>query len=128
MSVDQLAKATVSVSHRLTLLTGEVKALREANEALSKRRRAKRTRLQDSGPLTGEEASKLLAEKGVAEEDGRDEVVEGGSSKRRKMGARLCGICRKTGHNARTCSEAEDMDDLSDSVVLDSIECSWGEL
>jgi hypothetical protein len=59
-SVDQLAKATVSINHRLTLLTGEIKALREANAALSKRRRAKRTRLQDSGPLTGEKASQLL--------------------------------------------------------------------
>jgi hypothetical protein len=33
----------VAVSHQLTLLTSEVKALREANNALSKRQRAKRT-------------------------------------------------------------------------------------
>jgi hypothetical protein len=125
-SIDQLAKATVGISHQLTLLTGEVKALREANEALSKRRRAKRTRLQDSGPLTGEKASQLLVEKGVVEEEGHDKGVEEGSSKRRKTGARLCGICRKAGHNARTCVEAEDIDGLSDSDVLDSIECFLG--
>jgi hypothetical protein len=122
-SVNQLAKATVSINHRLTLLTGEIKALREANKALSKRRRAKRTRLQDSGPLTGEEASQLLVEKGVMKGEGRDKGVEGGPSKQHKMGARLCGICRKSGHSARTCPEAEVIDEASNSDVLDSIEC-----
>jgi hypothetical protein len=114
-SVDQLAKAVVANSHQLTLLTGEVKALREANKALSKRRQAKRTRLQDSGPLTSKEASQLLAEKGVIEQEGRDEGAGEGSSKRRKTSARHCGICRKAGHNARTCSEAVDVDTSSDS-------------
>jgi hypothetical protein len=117
-SVDQLAKATVAVSHQLTLLTSEVKALRDANEALSKRRRAKRTRLQDSGPLTGEEASQLLVEKGVVEQEGRDEGAGEGSSKRHKMGARLCGICRKPGHNVRTCPEAIDVHSSSDSDLV----------
>jgi hypothetical protein len=125
-SVDQLAKATVSISHRLTLLTGEIKALREANEALPKRRGAKRTRLQDPGPLTGEEASQLLVERGVVKEKGRDGGAEGGPSKRHKTSARLCGICRKSGHNARTCSEAEDIDDSLNSDMLDSIECFFG--
>jgi hypothetical protein len=114
-SVEQLAKATVAAGHQLTLLAAENKCLREANEALSKRRRAKRTRLQDSGPLTGEEASQLLVEKGVVEQEGRDEGAGEGSSKRRKTGARLCGICRKPGHNARTCPEAVDVGSLSDS-------------
>lgn len=108
-SVDQLAKATVAMSHQLTLLNGEVKALREANQAISKRRRAKRTRLQDLGPLSGEEASQILAKKGVVEQERCDEVAEEGSAKRRKTGARFCGICRNTGHNARTCPEAEDV-------------------
>lgn len=109
-SVDQLTKAVVANSHQLTLLTGEVKALQEANEALSKRRRAKRTRLQDSGPLTGKEANQLLVEKGVIEQEGCNEGAGEGSSKRRKTDARLYGICRKPGHNARTCLEAGDVD------------------
>ncbi|KAF6517708.1 hypothetical protein HZS61_003269 [Fusarium oxysporum f. sp. conglutinans] len=125
-SVDQLAKATVSINHQLTLLTGEIKALREANEALSKRRSAKRTRLQDSGPLTGKKASQFLVKKGVVEEEGRDEGAGGGPSKRHQTGARLCGICRKSGHNARTCPEAEDIDEASNHGILDSIECVFG--
>ena len=109
-SVDQLTKAVVANSHQLTLLSGEVKALREANEALSKRRKAKRTRLQDSRPLTGEEASQLLVEKGVVEEEGGGEGAGEGSSRRRKTGARLCSICRKPGHYAKTCPEAANID------------------
>ena len=114
-SIDQLAKATIAIGHQLTLLTSELKVVQEANDALSKRRRAKRTRLQDSGPLTGKEASQLLVEKGVIEQEGHDEGVGEGSLKRRKIGARLCGICRKTGHNARTCPEAADADSSLDS-------------
>lgn len=115
ISINRLAKATVSINHRLTLLTGEVKILQEANKALSKRRRAKKPRLQDSGPLTGKKASELLVEKGVVEQEGYDKGAGEGLSKRRKIGVRLCGICRKAGYNARTCSEAEDIVDLSDS-------------
>lgn len=118
-SVDQLAKATVAINHQLTLLTGEVKALREANEILSKRRRAKRTRLQDSRPLTGQEASQLLVEKGVVEEEACDKGPEEGSSKRRRRTLRLCSICRKSGHNARTCPEAEDMSTSSESELTE---------
>ncbi len=113
-SVDQLTKAAVAVGHQSTLLSSEIKVLREANEALSKRRRAKRTRLQDSGPLTGEEASQLLVEKGAVTQEGRDEGAGEGSSKRRKTSARHCGNCRKAGHNARTCTEAAAVDCPSD--------------
>jgi hypothetical protein len=101
-----------AVSHQLTLLSGRVKALEKANEALSKRRRAKRTRLQDSGPLTGEEASQLLVEKGIVEQEGHDEGAGEGLSKRHKTSARHCGICGKAGHNARTCPEAKDISSL----------------
>ena len=114
-AVDQMAKATVAMSHQLTLLTSEVRTLREANETLSKRRRAKRTRLQDSGPLTGSQAGQLLEDKGVVEPNGRDEGAGEGSSKRRRTTGRVCGICRKPGHNARTCSQAVDISSSSDS-------------
>ena len=42
-SVNQLTKALVANSYQLTLLSSEIKALRKANEVLSKWRRAKRT-------------------------------------------------------------------------------------
>lgn len=45
VAIDQLSKGMQAVSHRVILLEAEVRTFQEANEALSKRRRAKRTRL-----------------------------------------------------------------------------------
>ena len=41
-AIDQLTKGTMSVMHQVALLQSEVSSLRKANEALSKRRRAKK--------------------------------------------------------------------------------------
>jgi len=50
-AVDQLTKGTMAVMHQVALLQLEVSSLRKANEVLSKRRRAKRTRVQLGGLL-----------------------------------------------------------------------------
>ena len=120
-SIDKLTKAIVSNSHQVTLLTDRVQSLEQANEVLSRRRRAKRARLQDAGVLTGQDAANLLAKRGLVEEERRDEGENERSPKRRRSGGRLCGICRKPGHNTRTCPDAEDIDGESDS---DCIECA----
>jgi hypothetical protein len=56
-----------------------------------------------------------MVEKGVVKEGGYVEEENEGSSKRRRTGSRLCGICRKAGHNARTCLEVEEIDSSSES-------------
>ncbi|KFY28641.1 hypothetical protein V491_00368 [Pseudogymnoascus sp. VKM F-3775] len=114
-AVDQLTKAVVTINNIMTLMTGEVRQLREANEILSKRRRAKRSHLQDSGPLTGLQASQLLEDRGLAEEEGHDKGAREGSSKRRCTTTRACRICRKPGHYAKTCPEAVDISSLLDT-------------
>jgi hypothetical protein len=86
------------VSHQVILLKARVQTLESANEALSKRRRAKRTRLQNGGAVNGSLAREKMAEKGVVEEEGRVEEENEGPSKRRRTGSRLCSICRKAGH------------------------------
>jgi len=112
-ALDQLTKGAVGSFHDRSLLGHENKTLRMHNEIVSKRRRAPRTRLQDSGPLTGEQARQLLEENGVVEAEGREEGAEGGSTKRRCTSARLCGACRKPGHNSRTCPGVADIDSPS---------------
>jgi hypothetical protein len=62
-AVKQLVTGTERIAHQMTLLKDRVQTLEDANKALSKRRRAKRTRLQDRGSLTVDNASDLLAEK-----------------------------------------------------------------
>jgi len=64
-AVDQLTKGTPAVMHQVALLCTEVSSLRKANEALSKRRRAKRTRLQLGASLTIQAAQDLLSQKAV---------------------------------------------------------------
>ena len=103
------------VSHQVILLKARVQTLEDANKAFSKRCRAKQTHLQDGGAINGSQAREKMAEKGVVEEKGRVEEENEGPSKRRRTGSQLCGICRKTGHNARTCPEAGEVDSSSDS-------------
>jgi len=118
-AVKQLAKGTEAIAYEMTLLRSDLKATQEANKALAKRRRAKRTRLQDGGTLTAVAARGLIAEK---ESGGRlkgKEVEGGGLSEARPATVRCCGRCGKPGHNVRTCpvapeSSGEDSDMDSD--------------
>lgn len=94
------------MAHELVLLRAELKDVRAANELLSKRRRAKKTRLRQGGSLSIQEAEDLVTEKEIGEQI-QEETRQ---SSRRIEGAepraRRCGICSNTGHNARTCQVA----------------------
>jgi len=59
-AVDRLAKGTIAVMHEMAFLRTEVSALRKANEGLSKRRRAKKTRVRLRGSLTVQDVQDLL--------------------------------------------------------------------
>ena len=65
-TVNLLAQGTMAVIHEVALLRTEVSALRKTNKGLSKRRRAKKTRVQLGGSLTVQEAKDLLDQKAVA--------------------------------------------------------------
>ena len=98
--------------HEVALLRSEVLSLRKANEALSRRRKAKRTRVQHKGSLTVEEAIDLLDQKDL-EEQVQQENRQGSrarNSSRTKV--RCCSNCGKPGHNARTCQKATEASDL----------------
>ena len=69
----------------MTLLTSEVRTLRAANEALSKRHRARKTRICQGSALTTEDAQDILAQKDVDEQVRRDMLVESGSLKEGKL-------------------------------------------
>ena len=59
-AVDQLTKGTMAVMHQVALLQSEVSSLRKANEGLSKRRRAKKKRVQLGGSLTIQDVQEVL--------------------------------------------------------------------
>ena len=90
-----------AVSH----CSGRIPPRQLVNEALSKRRRAKKTRVRLGGSLTIEDAHDVLAQK-EAEEQAKCETHENGSRRvRTETAPRRCGKCGKPGHNARTCKE-----------------------
>ncbi|APA08524.1 hypothetical protein sscle_04g032940 [Sclerotinia sclerotiorum 1980 UF-70] len=60
-----LAKGTERLAYENTLLSVEIRMLRKANEALSKRRYIKKTQLRQGGVLTGQEAIDIISQQEV---------------------------------------------------------------
>jgi hypothetical protein len=114
-AVDQFAKGAKAMMHEVALLRSEVRILRDANEALSKRRRAKKTRVRNGGALTIGDAQDLLAQKDADAQLEQETRQNGGRKKRVESGARRCGTCGMTGHNARTCKNDIEMSGESSS-------------
>jgi hypothetical protein len=98
-------KATLAVMHEVVLLRDQVRNLEEANAILSRRRRAKRTRLQKGGAMTVQEASQSIDQIDVNTQVVAESSRSGGRGRSVGPGVRRCGVCGKTGHNARTCQE-----------------------
>ncbi|KAJ5621159.1 hypothetical protein N7510_005143 [Penicillium lagena] len=113
-AVDQFAKGTSKIMHKLALLQSEVQILRQANEELSKRRRAKKTRLRQGRSLSQQEAQDLQDERDIMQQIKQETQARSGRKPRQETRARRCSNCGETGHNARTCqivietSEEED--------------------
>jgi hypothetical protein len=114
-TVAALAKGTERLAYEMTLLSAEVRILRAANEALSKRRRAKKTRVRQGGTLTIEDTQDIIAQKDVDEQVRRDVRTEGSNRGEEQPSKRRYGTCGKAGHNTRTCQEDIDMSSLSNS-------------
>jgi hypothetical protein len=106
-AIDQLAKGTQVLAHSVTLLTDRVQSLERANKALSKRRKAKKTRVRLGGSLTIQDAQDILAQKEADEQLEQEMRGNGGRQRRTEPAQRRCGKCGKPGHNARTCQEGE---------------------
>jgi hypothetical protein len=117
-AVDQFAKGAKAMMHQVALLRAENSSLRKANEALSKRRRAKKTRVRLGGSLTVQDAEDLLSQKDVDEQIMQENRQGDGCAGGARTKARCCGVCGKPGHNARTCQETVES---SDSAAFDVI-------
>jgi hypothetical protein len=101
--------------HKLALLKAENRALRQANEELSKRRRAKKIRLRQGGSLSVQDGQDLQDQNDIAQQIEEETRRSSGRKPRTETRARRCGICGETGHNARTCENGKDMSEEEDS-------------
>ena len=114
-ALESTAKGLEAMAHNLIFIQEEVRTLREANKALSKRRRAKKTRLRDGGSLTVSNAIDILDSKNVDAQLQGDLRRNGIGGGRGRGGPRRCGRCHNIGHNSRTCQIAISEASKSDS-------------
>jgi hypothetical protein len=112
--VDLVAKGLSKLSHRLVLVEAENKELRTANERHSKRRRTKRTRLQEGGSLSLQEAEDILADREVGAQLKEETRRRGSRTDAGGPHVRHCSNCGKAGHNARTCQVVWETSDEGD--------------
>jgi hypothetical protein len=104
-----LVKGIERLAHKLTLVNTELHILQAANEALSKRRRAKKNCICQEGVLTVEEAHNIIAQNEVDKQIQRDKRSREVNCKERNSRARHCSAYRKTSYYASTCQEVVDI-------------------
>ncbi|CCF47815.1 transposase, partial [Colletotrichum higginsianum] len=109
--IDFQARGISKLAHRLAIVEAENRKLRTGIEVLSKRRRAKKTRLRLGGSLNTAEAEALQVEKGGVDAGGENNPQKEGRTEGAEPRARRCGNCGKSGHNARTCEVVWDSDE-----------------
>ncbi|KAL1581612.1 hypothetical protein WHR41_09676 [Cladosporium halotolerans] len=98
-----MTKGIGAMAHSVTLLTAENRTLQKANQALSRRRRAKESRVRHGGALTAQSARGILAQKHREEQQGQGAVENQSRSSEWLVPIRRCRKCGKPGHNIRTC-------------------------
>jgi len=98
-----MAKGLEAITHLVTLLIAKNHNLQKANKALSKHRRAKKTRVHQGGALTIEDAYNLLAQKEAEKQVERNRRKNGGSDGEGPATIQRCSNCGEPGHNTRTC-------------------------
>ena len=97
------------------MLKVRIKEFELANEALSKRRRAKKSRIRAGGPLNIYDAIDIITKKDMQEQLIEEIHVSSNRPKRILTGLRYCSTCGKTEHNAYTCQKDVEMDEELDS-------------
>jgi hypothetical protein len=89
--------------HKMALLQAEVAELQEANTLISKRRRAKKTRIRLKKSLNLQNVQDLQNQKDIAQQIQQKMRENDAKSNRGQSRQRHYGNYGKPGHNARTC-------------------------
>jgi hypothetical protein len=107
---EKVSKGAAIIAHKLVLAQKEIAELKAANEAATRRKSHKRKRVQAEGTLTVEDGARLSA---LQDFGARSDGKKSKKQKRAEVGEpsqRRCGRCNMTGHNARTCKQAVEVD------------------
>ncbi len=114
-ALDSFEKGAITVMHEVAFLRARVRGLKAANKLISKRRRAKKTRLRTKGSLSIQDARDLKEQIDV-DSQVKDETQAHGRRKARvETRGRRYGVCGQTSHNARTYTIDVDISEEEDS-------------
>ncbi|KAK7578324.1 hypothetical protein V3481_014178 [Fusarium oxysporum f. sp. vasinfectum] len=104
-ALQSLTKSVMRNMHKTALLEAEVQDLREANATHSRKKRVKRTRLQDSGKMTVGTGQSQIDQIDVDTQVVAESSRSRGRGRSVGPGVRHCRTCGKAGHNSRSCRE-----------------------
>ena len=99
----QMATGLEQIAYELTLLKDWVQTLEKANEALLKRQRAKRIRIQEGGTCTRDTTEVLIAEKEAKRLKQQKMSLGGGNVEAGLATQQRCSNYSKTSYNIQTC-------------------------
>jgi hypothetical protein len=114
-AVKYFEKGQSILLHNIVILEAENRELREENAANSRRKRVKRTQLQDNGRMTIGIGQSQIDQMDIDMQVVAELSRNGGQGKSVGSGVRRCSVCGKTGHNARTCQEVIEVTENEDS-------------
>jgi hypothetical protein len=107
---EKVSKGAAIIAHKLVLAQKEIAELRAANNAATRRRSHKRKRIQAEGILIIEDGARLAALKEFGARSDREKSKTRVRAEAGKSSQRRCRRCNQTGHNARTCKQAAEVD------------------
>jgi hypothetical protein len=106
----KVSKGAAIIAHKLVLAQREIAELKAANEAATRRKSYKRKRVQAEGTLTIEHGARLAALKDFGARSDRKKLKKVVGAEVGEPSQRRCTVCKKTGHNARTCIYVAEVD------------------
>ena len=89
-AIDQFAKGAQGSMHSVALLRAEVSDLREANQTVNQRRKARKRRVRQGGSLTLQDGQDIEAQKDVNQQIKQEERRSGGQAGRIETRERHC--------------------------------------
>ncbi len=110
-----MVKNTKSVIYKMVLMQERIRTFEEANRTINKRCKAKKTRIQQGGVLSIQNANALLNAKKVDAQLEEEIYASGCGRGGGRTTVRRCGNCGEPGHNARTYKKDEEMSNVYSS-------------
>ncbi|KAH6497936.1 hypothetical protein HBI58_041530 [Parastagonospora nodorum] len=107
---EKVSKGAAIIAHKLVLAQKEIAELRAANKAATRRKSHKRKRVQEEETLTVEDGLRQTTLKEFGARSDRKKAKKQVRAGAGEPSQRRCRRYNKTGHNARTCKKAVEVD------------------